>query len=530
MLDILIRNGIVVDGTGNNRYQADIGVKDGLITDIQKNLDIPAKCVIDAQNNIVSPGFIDIHSHSDLSPFFTRYKMQSKLYQGISLEIVGNCGISCLPTNDKSRKTITALLEAGLDLPLNGMLAEDDSIIDYAKHIGRCPAVTNVGLLIGHGTLRGCVMGFDMRSPTKAELQAMADRLDYELTNGAFGMSLGLVYPPSSYAELEELTILAKVLKKHEAILTVHMRSESTHIFDAVKEMIKVTENSNVHLEISHLKLIGKPQWGKANELLTLIKDARNKGLDITCDQYPYTATSTNMAVMIPGWAQSGGPEVMCQRLAKPDKGLLAEIKAEMERRGGADKVLIVSTHGKYPEFDGVTLEKAAKTLGVEPEMAVAVLLCAANGGIPCCYFSLSEEDMLTIMREPFICVGSDGYALPFSKGLISVNPHPRSFGTFPRFLQIIRERQLMSLEAAIAKITALPSSILGLKDRGTINVGKKADLTIFDALQIADMSSYTNSLNKPSGIQYVIIDGQTALANGEQVGKNFGRLLLHEQ
>ncbi|MFA6843849.1 MAG: amidohydrolase family protein, partial [Bacilli bacterium] len=205
MLDVLIRNGTIVDGTGSNRYQADVGINNAMITYIQKDLDVPAKHVIDAQGQIVSPGFIDIHSHSDLSPFFTNYKMQSKLYQGISLEIVGNCGISCLPTNDESRKTITALLEAGLELPLNGMLVEDNSITDYAEHIKRCPATTNVGLLIGHGTLRGCVMGFDLRPPTQKELQNMADLLDNELSHGAFGMSLGLIYPPSSYAEIEEL-------------------------------------------------------------------------------------------------------------------------------------------------------------------------------------------------------------------------------------------------------------------------------------------------------------------------------------
>ena len=300
-----------------------------------------------------------------------------------------------------------------------------------------------------------------------------------------------------------------------------------------VKEFIVVTSNKlfkrHVHLEISHLKLIGKPQWGRAKELLAMIKAARDKGLEVTCDQYPYTATSTNMAAMVPGWAQSGGPEAMCERLTNPDKELLTEIKAEMERRGGADKVLIISTRGKYPEFDGKTLAKAAEVLNLEPEMAVTVLLRAAGGGIPCCYFCLSEDDMLNIMRETFICVGSDGYALPFDKGLISTNPHPRSFGTFPRFLQTIREQQLMSLEAAIAKITALPAEILGLKDRGVIAIGKKADFTIFDASNIADKSIYTDSLRKPTGINYVVIDGKIALAKGEQVGENFGRVLLHE-
>ena len=529
MIDILIKNALIVDGTGRNRYHADLGITGKRITAIRENLDLAAATVIDAQNKVLAPGFIDIHSHSDLSPFFKDYKMQSKLYQGITLEVIGNCGISCLPVNDACRKEITDFIGAGLELPLQGVSLEDDSLADYARHLERCPAATNVGVLIGHGTLRGCIMGFEMRPPTAGELAQMEVLLDQELSRGAFGMSLGLIYPPSSYGELEELIALAKVLKKHEAILTVHMRSESTKIFEAVEEMLAVARASGVHLEISHLKLIGKSQWGRAAELLNLIKSGQAEGLDITCDQYPYTATSTNMAAMVPGWAQSGGAEAMCERLAQPEAKLLAEIKTEMERRGGAGCVLVVSTHGKFPEFDGVTLDKIAAKLGLEPELAVAQLLHAASGGVPCCYFCLSEKDVLTIMREPYICVGSDGYAMPFEKGLISSNPHPRSFGTFPRYLQTIREQQLMSLEQAVTKITALPARILGLRDRGTVALGQYADLTIFDPEQVADRSSYLDSLRKPSGINYVLIEGRVALAAGEQSGPNFGRVVLHE-
>jgi N-acyl-D-amino-acid deacylase len=528
MVDVLIKNALIVDGTGRRRYHADLGLTGKRITALGKNLKLTAPTVIDAQNQVVAPGFIDIHSHSDLSPFFTNYKMQSKLYQGITLEIIGNCGISCLPVNDAFRQAITEFIGAGLELPLNGMVMEDDSVTDYAEHLKRCPAATNVGVLIGHGTLRGCIMGFEMRPPSSQELKDMEALLDKELTAGAFGMSLGLIYPPSSYGEMEELIALAKVLKKHNAILTVHMRSESTKIFEALQEMLAVTRASGVHLEISHLKLIGKPQWGRAQELLDLIKSGQAEGLDITCDQYPYTATSTNMSAMVPGWAQSGGAEAMCERLKTPTPQLLQEIREEMERRGGAKCVLVVSTHDKYPEFEGQTLDLIAAKLMVEPEAAVAQLLVATNGGVPCCYFSLSEDDVLTIMREPYICVGSDGYAMPFEKGLIGTNPHPRSFGTFPRYLQTIREQQLMSLEEAIAKITSLPARILGLRDRGRIALGQYADLTIFDPAQIADCSKYTDSLRKPAGIKYVIIDGRIALAEGEQVGGNFGQVLLH--
>lgn len=529
MVDVLIKNALIVDGTGRRRYHADLGLTGKRITALGKDLKVTAPTVIDAHNQVVAPGFIDIHSHSDLSPFFTGSKMQSKLYQGITLEIIGNCGISCLPVNDACRQAVTEFIGAGLELPLNGMVLTDDSVTDYAEHIKRCPAATNVGVLIGHGTLRGCIMGFEMRPPSAQELKAMEALLDKELTEGAFGMSLGLIYPPSSYGQLEELIALAKVLQKHRAILTVHMRSESTKIFEAVQEMLAVTRASGVHLEISHLKLIGKPQWGRARELLDLIKSGQAEGLDITCDQYPYTATSTNMSAMVPGWAQSGGAEAMCERLKAPAPPLLEEIRAEMERRGGAQCVLVVSTHGKYPEFEGRTLDLIAASLKIKPEEAVARLLAATNGGVPCCYFSLAEEDVLTIMREPYICVGTDGYAMPFEKGLIGTNPHPRSFGTFPRYLQTIREQQLMSLEEAVAKITTLPARILGLKDRGRIALGQYADLTIFDPSQVADRSTYTDSLQKPAGIKYVIIGGRLALAEGEQVGDNFGQVLLHE-
>jgi len=528
MLDILIKHGTVVDGTQQSRCFVDIGIADGEIKVIGKDLNLESKEAVNATGDIVTPGFIDIHSHSDLSPFFTKQKMQSKLYQGITLEIVGNCGISCLPVNNQCRNAITQFIGSGLELPLNNMVVEDDSISDYVRHIQRCPAATNVGVLIGHGTLRGCVMGFGMRRPTAEELQAMAQMLDRELSRGAFGMSLGLIYPPSSFGDFDEFVVLAKVLKKHDAILTVHMRSESSKIFEALEEMLEVAKASKVHLEISHLKLIGKAQWHRADELLNRIKKAREDGINVTCDQYPYLATSTNIAAMVPGWAQDGGTEAMCKRLQVPEKRLLQDIKAEMERRGGSNCVLVNSTHGKLPQYEGQTLDKIAEDMGIEPELAVVKLLVATNGGVPCDYFCLAEDDMLNIMREKFVSVGSDGYALTYDKAFLGVNPHPRSFGTFPRFLQTIRETGILSLEDGIYKITGLPAKVLGIKDRGILNVGQKADITIFDYAKVLDKSTYMNSMEKPEGIKVVIIEGKVALRNGEQVGSNIGKVVLH--
>lgn len=530
MLDLLIQGGMVVDGTGNPGYIADIGIEGDEIVTISPHVDIPAKQTINAEGYVVSPGFIDIHSHSDLTPFFTKYHMDSKVCQGITLEIIGNCGISCLPVNDSCRAAIKEFNGAGLELPLGDLVLQDDDVSDYQKHVGQCPHALDLGVLIGHGTLRGNVLGFEMRPPTAEELKKMGDLLEKELKQGAFGMSLGLIYPPSSYGAIDEFVYLAKILKKHEAILAVHMRSESTKIFEAVKEMLEVTRKSKVHLEISHLKLIGKPQWGKADQLLQMITDGQKEGLDITCDQYPYTATSTNLAALVPGWAQSGGYEKMCARLTDPEPKLVDDINAEMERRGGAEKVLIVSTKGAFPELDGHNLAEIAQHWKTEPALAAAKLLVATGGGVPCCYFCLDEADMLKIMAQPFISVGTDGYSMPYDDSLFKGNPHPRNFGTFPRFLQTVREHKLLPLEKAVYKITGLPANVLGIKELGRIQTNYLASITIFDPERIKDQSTYLDSKKIPSGIKDVIIRGTPVIRDGKRNDVKIGKVLLHEQ
>lgn len=528
--DLVIKNGTLVDGTGKKAYAGEIGIKDGRIAAMGAKLEAGA-ATLDASGCVVAPGFIDIHSHSDWCPFYPGVKAVSKLYQGISLEIVGNCGISLLPVNDKCRQEINELMASGLELPLHGLAMVDDDLKAYAAHLERCRPATDMGLLIGHGTLRGLVMGFGMRKPAPEELQRMEQTLDGELSKGAFGLSLGLIYPPSSYGEGEELIALAKVVARHNGILAVHMRSESTKIMEAVEEMLDVAKASGVHLQLSHLKLIGKPQWGKSVALLEKIKRARAEGVQVTCDQYPYLATCASLDVLIPGWAKDGGTAAMCRRLAEPTEKLLAETRAEMERRGGAGAVLVITTTGWNQEFDGNTLAEIAAQLQVAPEVAACQVLVGSRDMAPCCYFCLNEDDMLNIMREQFIAVGCDGYAVPYDKKFfLGSNPHPRSFGTFPRYLQTVREKRLLTLEAAIYKITGLPAQILNLQDRGSLAVGKRADITIFNPEQVADLTTYTDSIQKPRGIQAVLLAGRIALLDGEQQGDNLGRLVLHPE
>lgn len=529
MLDILLKNCFVIDGTQKAGFMADIAIKSGKIIQIAPDIRMQAKQCLDIEGKVAAPGFIDIHTHSDLCPFIPGLKPVSKLYQGVTLEICGNCGMSNLPVNDASRARLNRYITACMDIPLHGLTLEDDSITDYIEHIKRQPAATNIGVLIGHGTLRGCVIGMEMRAAMEYEQKQMEFLLERELERGAFGLSLGLIYPPSSYGNLDEFIGLGKILKKHEALLAVHMRSESKNIFQAVDEMLTVAKATNVHIQLSHLKLMGKRQWGKAGELLGKIEAAKEAGVSITCDQYPYTATSTGLSALVPKWALDGGYDALCQRLQNPSSELLEGVQEELNERGGAGSVLVTFTHGQEEKFEGLTLEQIAQSMELSPAKAALRLLQLTGGAVACCYFSLDEQDMEEIMQKQYIAVASDGYASSFDKSFMDYNPHPRSYGTFPRFFQLVREKKLLSLPTAVYKASTLPAKILGLADRGLLKEGYKADITVFDAEIIKDNATYICSVAKPSGIKAVIIDGKLALLNGEQIGVNLGRVLRHE-
>lgn len=530
MLDLLIKNGLIVDGTGKSAYKADLGVKADKIVQIGTQLEEAAQLVLDAEGLIVAPGFIDIHTHSDVCCFMKDRKPESKLHQGVTLEITGNCGRSHIPILPEKREKLVPYLSKTWQLPANKVVLEAADLKEYAEQVESSPAMTNLGVLIGHGTLRANIMGLGMEPVRPQELKDMCDLLEQCMQQGAFGMSLGLIYPPSAYGDIEEFTALAKVIKRYNGILAVHMRNEGNKIFEAVEEMLTVAEQSGVHLQISHLKLMGKTQWGRAEELLNMIKAAQAKGINVTCDQYPYMATNTGLAAVIPKWAHAGGPERMTKTLSEPNEQLLQEAAAEIERRGGAHSVLVIGPSG-VKAFDGKRLDEIAAVLGVKPEVAACKLLVGVGcANIGCCYFSLCEEDMLKIMEQDFIAVGSDGYAYTFDKQLQGNNPHPRSYGTFPRFFQLVREKQVMSLEKAVYKATALSVDILGIKDRGRLLPGMMADITVFDYDKIKDCSEYTDSLKKPEGIRAVVLEGKIALLEGEATTPYLGRVLLHNK
>ncbi len=501
MYDLILQNGFAADGTGSEPVRADVGIIGGRIAAVG-TLDGDAARTLDVSGMIVCPGFIDPHSHSDASPFAPEVR-DSKLRQGVTTEIVGNCGSSPMLWNKKGFDSVGAYLD-GVDR--NG----------FYNHIGA---------LVGHSAIRAHVMGQDFREPAEPEMERMEELLTEALDGGAFGMSLGLIYPPSAFAGYHELLRLAKILAARGRILTVHMRDEGKGIMDAIREVLSIAQESGVQLEISHFKLMGREMWGKASEAIALVEEARAHGVKVNCDQYPYLASSTSLKSILPLEAQDGGTAMILERLTSPSKELLEKTGAHIESRGGAQRILVVSA-GDHPEYAGKNLAEIAGTMGVSPTDAAIRLLIDGKLSVSCCYFSMNENDMLEIMKLPYVSVGSDGYSYPYE---MNVSPHPRSFGTFPRFFETVREHRLMPIGRAVFKVTGLPAETFGLAERGFLRPGYYADLAVFDEKKIGSRADFLNPRVKPDGIGYVIVNGQIAVGQGELNPSRAGRALRRE-
>ncbi len=522
----ILKGGTIVDGTRAKPYIGSVVIKDGIIEDIITGDVHDGENVVDVIGKIVSPGFIDIHSHSDIS-YFMPHKQLSKLYQGITTEIVGNCGVSAIPTSENSLKGVTKYLSSILEVSLGNKIEMPKNMIEYKDSLNKAKLPVNIGILVGHGTLRGTVMGFDDREPTEVEMDNMCRILDYELKNGALGLSLGLIYPPGSFSNTYELIRLAEVIKDNNGILSVHMRNEGDHIFEAVDEILEVTRKTGVHLHIAHLKLIGKNQWRKSNLLLKKIEDEQANGLNITCDQYPYDATSTSLSALLPRWAHDGGTEKMLKRLMSENNQLDNDIRKEMEGRGGPSSVVVSGTKGYMTEVEGLSIKEASKLLGLNPVDTVKNILLTTKANVAAIYHSLDHDDMLNIMKKMYISVGSDGYAFSLDPKVCKTNPHPRNFGSFPRFLEITRDKCIMSIEDAIYKMTKLTADTLGIIDRGVLSPRKAADITVFDYEKIGDNSTFLNSVQKPVGIEHIFVNGRPALLYGKEKFLGSGKVIV---
>lgn len=525
-MELVLKNGLVADGARTKPYTADICIQNGVIAQITPNFAGPSQETLDIGGMVVSPGFIDIHTHSDLAALVP-YEVESKLRQGVTLEIGGNCGISAVPGNKERPGAAGDYFSRTLEQPMGGLELGDYSMREYAALVSQKGCGINYGMLIGHGTLRLAVTGFENRVPTTDELDKLKSILDKELADGAFGMSLGLIYPPSSYSKKEELVELAKVVKKHGAVLTVHLRNEGMQVFEALDEMLEIAGESGAHLHVSHLKLMTAPQWGRGQELLDKLKKARLDGIEVSCDQYPFNASATSMLALVPGWAQEGGAGELLRRLKEREGSIAADIEQAVKNRGGASCVLVSGTHGLRKEYEGKNLQEISESLALPPADAVIKVLLDCDAKVACVYFCMSDDDVNTIMRDMDVAIGSDGYSLSYDPAITDFVPHPRNYGTFPHYLRHSIDEKIMPLEDIVYKITGLPAKILKLKNRGILKAGNVADITVFDPQKVENKSTYMESRVHPVGIPHVIVKGCFALRDGSVTGVKNGGVVL---
>lgn len=524
MFDLVINNVLIIDGNASKPFKGAIGIIKDKIATITKDKFLSGVKSIDGNGNVLCPGFIDIHSHSD-SSFLVYKDCESKVFQGITTELIGSCGVSLVPNNESIKNDILNYSKS-LCYNTDKINLNFSSLEEYIEKVNENPPAINGLAQIGQGALRMSVMGFKDGKASPDELNKMKYLLERELNAGAWGMSLGLIYPPGSFTEKEELIELAKVLKKYNAILTVHMRGEEDTIFESIKEMIDIASKSGVHCHISHLKLMGRNQWGKGREIINLIKDAINKGLNISCDQYPYTASCTSLYPIIPKYAQSGGIKEIKDRFNSDEWETISNgIEKNIYSRGGGENIVVSSSKGTNENYQGLSLLDISNKLSMSLPEVVKMLIIETEGVATVIYYSMSVEDVEYIMQQENIAIGSDGSALGFDDFDFGM-PHPRNFGTFPKYIRTALDKKLLPLEKIIYKATGLPAKLLSLNDRGSIEVGKLADLVIFNLNNIEDTSTFTKPFAKPKGIEYVIVSGGVAIEKGLQNKIYNGKIL----
>jgi len=516
--DILIENGFVIDGAGNPWFKADVGILGDLVESVGNLRSADARRRINARGLVVAPGFIDIHSHSDFTVLVDP-RVESKVRQGVTTEVVGNCGTSAAPMSQEVR----AYRERYMREPFPSE-PRWETMEDYLNLIDERGASFNIVALVGHGTVRQNVMGFEMRAPTDSELRGMKRLVAEAMKDGAWGMSTGLIYPPSCYADTSEIVELARVLPEYGGVYFSHIRGEGETLLDAVKEAIEIGESAGVSVEIAHFKASGRRNWGKTVESLRLIEEARNRGTDVTFDQYPYIASSTGLTALLPHWSQEGGVERLIQRLRDPVERLKIADGIESDVRDWNN--VVISSAGKHPQYEGKSLSEIARTEKKDPVDAAFDLLIAEETRVGVVLFEMDEEDVRRVMSSPYMMVGSDGRAVAPRGSLGTGKPHPRYYGTFPRVLGHYVREKVITLQEAVRKMTSLPAQRLGLRDRGLLREGFKADITIFDPNEIRDEATFTDPHRFPSGIPYVIVNGTLVVDEAAHTGALAGRAL----
>ncbi len=518
--DIAINNGLVYDGSGRRPMVVNVGILGVEIACIRRER-LDAARQIDARGLAVSPGFIDAHGHSGFS-LLADGRAESKVLQGITTEIGGNCGLSVAPLRGE-------YLEARReDLRAAGVGEAWESLSGYRRLLERRGISMNFATLCGHGNLRGGVLGFSKGLPGERDFHEMTELLFRTLREGAIGLSTGLIYPPGIFADTTEIIRLVSFLDEERHIYTTHMRSEGDALLEAVGEAGEIGLRAKVPVHISHLKCWGRKNWGKIEALIEKIVGFRNQGLLMTADRYPYTASSTDLDAILPAWAHEGGRRGLLEKLQEPETR--KKMESALRERDNEEWSLITVSSVSSKErrwMEGESLSQLSETLGKRPESVVLDLLLKERLMVQAIFFVMSEENLRRIYSLPFVMVGTDSASRPMVPEEDSGLPHPRGFGTFPRFIgRYARDEGLLGLQEAVRRCTGLVADTFRLKGRGYIREGCFADLVIFDPSSIIDRAEFLNPFQAPSGIEMVIVNGEVVAEEGEHTGRLPGRFI----
>jgi len=526
--DLLIRNGTIVDGSGNPWFRGDVAVRGERIVAVGRVPPGTAKREIDAKGLVVAPGFIDMHSHSDYLLLEDGHA-QSKIRQGVTTEVLGE-GRSAGPQKGK-------LSPRKYDV--RGKPTTWTTLGGYFETLEKAGVSINVASYVGLDNVWQGAMGNSYERPSAAQKEEMKALVDEAMKDGAFGLSSMLAMPPGSLAETDDIVELCKVVAKYRGIYSTHNRNEGTGVLEAVREAITIGEKAGVPVDVIHLKIADQKLWGRMNEVVALIEDARKRGVNVQANVYPYTRGNNDLASIVPPWAHEGGTARMLERLkdAKDRERMKKEIKDGLPgwynhytAVGGDWSRMLVSGKGAY---EGLTVDRviAAKKKDREPapdDLDVLFdLLVEQGGSIPTVYAHHTEKDMQLALAQPWCSIGSDGSAYAIEGPLRRGNPHPRSFGTFPRVLGVyVRELKVLRLEDAVRKMTSLNAAKLGIPDRGLLRAGNYADITLFDPERVTDKATYEKPFQYAEGVEYVIVNGQLVLERGKHTGATPGKAI----
>ena len=523
-MSLVIRNARIADGSGAPLFRGEIAISEGCFAFVGESCPVAGETEIDGAGLIAAPGFADIHSHSDYY-LLVNGLADSKVRQGVTTEIGGNCGYSAAPvfgkTRDERRTVYGDLFD--LDLPW-------ERAGEYLDHLSARGSSVNFGLLIGHNTVRASVMYGSDAAPDRDQLAAMVEIVTEAMDEGAVGLSTGLIYSPGCFAEPDELVALCEAVRDRGGIFAAHMRSEGNRLLESIDEVVDVAERARIPLQISHLKTSGAGNWHKLDEAFQKIESARARGVDVTCDRYPYIASNTGLSAVLPDWAHEGGLDRLLQRLSDPGERTRMR-EAILDEHPEADyfsKIMICAvTRREHEKYVARRVLDCAEAEGKDPFAFTFDLLAAERNMVDAIYFTMNEENLRRILKKPYVMIGSDSGAQSVDGPLGEGNPHPRAYGTFPRVLQaFVREQKLLTLEEAIRKMSYDPLSRVGIHDRGLIREGYAADLVLFDADRIEDLATYETPKRYPRGIEMVCVNGEIVVRHGEHTGRRPGQIL----